>query len=186
MERHGRVAVMLPPGPQLAVASVAVAAAAACAPLNPSYPAAEYEYALRHFKIGTVLVQSGVQSAARAVAEQQGIPLIELIPTHEAEVGLFTLQGADQPRRPHSDAPTCDDIALLLSTSGTTSRPKTVPLTHANVCLSALNISRALMLGESDRCLNVMPLFHIHGLMVTLSSLVAGGSVVCAQTPEVG
>jgi acyl-CoA synthetase (AMP-forming)/AMP-acid ligase II len=38
VERHGRVAVMLPPGPELAVASVAVAAAAACAPLNPSYP----------------------------------------------------------------------------------------------------------------------------------------------------
>src|SRR5262249_2840286 len=71
-------------------------------------------------------------------------------------------------------------------TSGRTSRPKAVPLSHANVCLSALNISRTLMLRESDRCLNVMPLFHIHGLMVMLSSLVAGGSVVCAHTPEVG
>ena len=71
-----------------------------------------------------------------------------------------------------------DDVALLLHTSGTTSRPKLVPLTHANLCASVANIQASLNLTEADRCLNVMPLFHIHGLVgVMLSSLWAGASV---------
>ena len=73
-----------------------------------------------------------------------------------------------------------DDIALLLHTSGTTSRPKIVPLTHANLAASAANIGATLRLTPDDRCLNIMPLFHIHGLVAAvLASLAAGGSVVC-------
>jgi acyl-CoA synthetase (AMP-forming)/AMP-acid ligase II len=70
---------------------------------------------------------------------------------------------------------------LLLHTSGTTSRPKLVPLLHRNLCASAFNIGRTLRLSPDDCCLNVMPLFHIHGLVAgLLSSLAAGGRVVCA------
>ena len=73
-----------------------------------------------------------------------------------------------------------DDVALVLHTSGTTSRPKIVPLTHRNIFASANNIRRTLALTPSDRCLNVMPLFHIHGLMAAiLSTLSAGASVLC-------
>jgi acyl-CoA synthetase (AMP-forming)/AMP-acid ligase II len=73
-----------------------------------------------------------------------------------------------------------DDIALILHTSGTTSRPKIVPLSHRNVCCSAQNIQRTLGLTKEDRCLNVMPLFHIHGLMAaTLSPVSVGASVFC-------
>ena len=72
-------------------------------------------------------------------------------------------------------------MALVLHTSGTTSRPKQVPLTHHNLCLSARNVAAALGLRTDDRCLNVMPLFHIHGLVgALLSSLAAGGSAICA------
>jgi non-ribosomal peptide synthetase component F len=72
------------------------------------------------------------------------------------------------------------DVALVLHTSGTTSRPKLVPLTHANLCASAHHIGLTLGLNPNDRCLNVMPLFHIHGLVgAVLSTLAAGGSVVC-------
>jgi acyl-CoA synthetase (AMP-forming)/AMP-acid ligase II/acyl carrier protein len=72
------------------------------------------------------------------------------------------------------------DVALVLHTSGTTSRAKIIPLSHANLCNSANNIRSTLRLVQSDRCLNVMPLFHIHGLIgALLSSLTAGGSVVC-------
>src|SRR6185436_9999780 len=73
-----------------------------------------------------------------------------------------------------------DDVALVLHTSGTTARPKIVPLTQRNVCSSGQHISRTLDLTAQDRCLNVMPLFHIHGLIgALLSSLTVGGSVVC-------
>jgi acyl-CoA synthetase (AMP-forming)/AMP-acid ligase II len=55
-----------------------------------------------------------------------------------------------------------------------------VPLTQANICASARHIQTTLKLTERDRCLNVMPLFHIHGLMAaTLSSLASGASIAC-------
>jgi non-ribosomal peptide synthetase component F len=69
---------------------------------------------------------------------------------------------------------------VLLLTSGTTARPKIVPLTHANICASAYANGAALALRETDRCLNVLPLFHGHGLNATvIASLAAGSSVVC-------
>ena len=72
------------------------------------------------------------------------------------------------------------DDAFILLTSGTTSRPKMVPLTHAGVCLSAYNVGATLALGPQDRLLNVLPLFHAHGLFSgLLAALAAGSSVVC-------
>jgi acyl-CoA synthetase (AMP-forming)/AMP-acid ligase II len=73
-----------------------------------------------------------------------------------------------------------DDIALVLHTSGTTSRPKIVPLRQSNVAASAAHIGASLALTPEDACLNIMPLFHIHGLIAAvLASLAAGGSVCC-------
>ncbi len=67
---------------------------------------------------------------------------------------------------PASDhRPGIDDVALLLHTSGTTSRPKAVPLTHGNLSASLTNIIATYQLQPSDRSLLVMPLFHVHGLM---------------------
>jgi acyl-CoA synthetase (AMP-forming)/AMP-acid ligase II len=74
-----------------------------------------------------------------------------------------------------------DDVALVLHTSGTTSRPKMVPLTGRNVLATAGHIVATLSLRPEDICLNIMPLFHIHGLMAaTLASLAAGGQVWCS------
>jgi acyl-CoA synthetase (AMP-forming)/AMP-acid ligase II len=72
------------------------------------------------------------------------------------------------------------DTALVLHTSGTTARPKIVPLLQRNVLASARHIAAALSLAPGDVCLNIMPLFHIHGLMAgTLASLAAGAEVAC-------
>jgi acyl-CoA synthetase (AMP-forming)/AMP-acid ligase II/acyl carrier protein len=72
------------------------------------------------------------------------------------------------------------DTALILHTSGTTSRPKMVPLTHKNLTTSAVNIQRTLELRPNDLCLNIMPLFHIHGLVAAvLGTIASGGSIVC-------
>src|SRR4029434_2797832 len=73
-----------------------------------------------------------------------------------------------------------DDVALLLHTSGTTSRPRPGPRSQRNIMASARHIGATLALTPADRCLNIMPLFHIHGLIgAVLSSLAAGGSVFC-------
>ena len=73
-----------------------------------------------------------------------------------------------------------DDIALCLHTSGTTSRPKLVPLSHRHLCASARNVADTLHLDSTDLCLNVMPLFHIHGLIAALLAALGAGGAVCA------
>src|SRR5262249_55777731 len=96
--------------------------------------------------------------------------------------GTFTLRFEDSTSADGSaGAVTADDIALVLHTSGTTSRPKIVPLAHKNVCASAANIRRTLHLTSADRNLVIMPLFHIHGLIAALlAPLSAGGEVCCS------
>ncbi len=94
--------------------------------------------------------------------------------------GRFALTGGGA-SKPCGDAlPGAGDVALVLHTSGTTARPKRVPLTQANLAASARNIGATLHLVPQDRSLNVMPLFHIHAIAgVLLPSLASGASVVC-------
>jgi acyl-CoA synthetase (AMP-forming)/AMP-acid ligase II len=105
---------------------------------------------------------------------------LELTPHPENGAGSFTLSGtAGKPATNGGFAQT-DDIALILHTSGTTSRPKIVPLTHRNVCASARNISATLKLTKDDRELHVMPLFHIHGLIAgVLAPMAVGSQIFC-------
>lgn len=178
--RNDRIALVLPNGPEMAVAFLATAAAATCAPINPDSQTGELDLCLSDLRPKALIVQSGSDSLAIAVAQKRGIPVLTLSPVFEAEAGIFTLKGSSlaHPARVGFAQP--DDEALVLCTSGTTSRPKIVPLTHTNVCTSADNIRIALELVAHDRCLNVMPLFHIHGMIgAVLSSLAAGASVVC-------
>ena len=179
--RHDRVAIVLPNGPEMAAAFVALGAGATTAPLNPAYKAEELDFYLSDLNSRALVVQAGVDGPARAAAAARKIPVIELTPS-ESAAGDFTLA----PATPLSGTPAYpglaepSDIALVLHTSGTTSRPKIVPLSQANVTASAANIAASLALTRDDACLNMMPLFHIHGLIAaTLASLFAGGSVFC-------
>ena len=179
--RNDRVAIVLPNGPEMAMAFLGVASAATAAPLNPTYRAEEFDFYLSDLGAGALIVLSGSDSPAIRAAEALGIPVIELSTMPEAEAGAFTLTGtaaAAPAGSPGYAEP--DDVALVLHTSGTTSRPKLVPLTHANLCASAEHVRSALDLTPADRCLNVMPLFHIHGLVAAvLASLAAGAEVIC-------
>jgi len=178
--RNDRVAIVLPNGPNMAVAFLSVAAGATSAPLNPAYRAPEFDFYLSDLNAKALVILAGMDSPAIKVAQDRGIPVIELVPAVDGMAGLFTLRGTGQPLVAPTGFAQPDDVALVLHTSGTTSRPKIVPLTQRNLCASADNIRRTLQLTPRDRCLNVMPLFHIHGLMAaTLSSLAAGGSEVC-------
>lgn len=178
--RNDRVAVVLPNGPEMAVGFLSVVAAATSAPLNPAYRASEFEFYLSDLRARALIIQAGIESPAIEVARRLGLAVIKLLPCAEEAAGLFTLEGKPPERNSPGGFTEENDVALLLHTSGTTSRPKLVPLTHRNLCTSAENISKTLQLTPQDRCMNVMPLFHIHGLIgATLSSIVAGASVVC-------
>jgi acyl-CoA synthetase (AMP-forming)/AMP-acid ligase II len=176
--RNDRVAIVLPNGPEMAAAFVAIACAATTAPLNPAYREDEFSFYIEDLKAKALVVLKGSETPARAAAEKLGVPLLELIPGTAA--GDFTLEGGTPGAAAKPGLAEEDDVALVLHTSGTTARPKIVPLTHGNVCASARHIGASLSLSSGDVCLNVMPLFHIHGLIAAvLSSLGAGGAVVC-------
>ena len=176
---NDRVAIVLPNGAEMASVFVALASAVACAPLNPGYTQAEFEFYLFDIKAKAVVLAGGEDSPARTVAARLKIPIIELS-TIGNDAGRFDLDFGSMSDHRNAAVSTEKDVALILHTSGTTSRPKIVPLVQANLCASALNIQRTLDLTSGDRCLNVMPLFHIHGLIAAvLSSLAAGGSIIC-------
>jgi acyl-CoA synthetase (AMP-forming)/AMP-acid ligase II/acyl carrier protein len=176
-----RVAVVLPNGPEMATAFLAISAVCTCAPLNQAYPIDEFRFSLSDLRIKAMVTSFGADHACRLVAGQLGIPVIEIHPD-ERLAGMFTLASSLR----LDEAVTqpgllgLDDVALVLHTSGTTSRPKIVPLTHRNIFHSATNIAGTYELTASDRCLNMMPLFHIHGLIGSIAaSLISGASVIC-------
>ena len=171
-----RVAIVLPNGPEAATAFLALACAAATAPLNPAYREEEFDFYLDDLKAAAVLVGPEEDGPVVRVAERRGMQILRLGAVADGPAGLLRLEGGT----PVAPTPVSDATALLLHTSGTTSRPKLVPLSHANLSASARHIGRTLALGPTDRCLNIMPLFHIPGLVAAvLSSLAAGGSVFC-------
>ena len=180
--RGDRVAIVLPNGTEMASAFVAVAAAAAACPLNPAYRAEEFEFYLSDLKAKALLVEQGSTSPAVGVARRLGVRLLELASAPQGS-GAFTLApagGAPSIAAALGGHAQSTDVALILHTSGTTSRPKIVPLTQANVCASAYNIMDTLRLTAADRELSIMPLFHIHGLMAgVLAPLAAGSAIFC-------
>jgi len=183
LSRNERVAIVLPNGPEMAVSFLATASGCTAAPLNPAYRADEFEFYLNDLAARLLIVEADKPSPAVEVARRLGIPVAQLTPKPDAPAGTFTLAppegsalaavGSVTPAEP-------EDIALVLHTSGTTSRPKIVPLSQRNVCTSARNVRTTLKLTAGDRGLNVMPLFHIHGLIAgLLAPLSAGSEVFC-------
>jgi oxalate---CoA ligase len=180
-EKHSRIAVVLPNGPEMATAFAALASSAVCAPLNPTFARADIDFYLKDLRADALLVDERASGGLVDAAVSCGVPLLRVRPG--AKAGDFTFVDATAPTEPVAPGwPDPGDTALLLHTSGTTSRPKLVPLTSANLVASARSISSTLALLPDDRCLNVMPLFHIHGLMAAvLASLSAGACVVCSD-----
>ena len=165
LSRGDRVAVVLPNGPEIATAFLGIASAAACAPLNPGYSEAEYDFYFEDLGVRALVVAGGSESTARAVATMRSVPVVELSVPDDSPAGFFSLLVPDSATALALSEAMPDDVALILHTSGTTARPKMVPLRHRNLCASATSISETLALTPLDVSLNVMPLFHIHGLV---------------------
>ncbi len=179
-EPRDRIALLVENGPTAASAFLSIAQAAAVAPLNPAYRAHELAFYLEDIRADAIVVSATLDTPARDVAAERGMEVLELEVDSAAPAGVFTLDGVP-PGAPVELDPDPGTTALLLHTSGTTSRPKLVPLTHGGLHVSACNVAETLRLVPSDRCLNVMPLFHVHGLVAALlASLTAGASVVCS------
>src|SRR5438477_7303529 len=171
-----RVAIVLPNGPEMGITFLAVAATATAAPLNPAYKEDEFRFYLDDLEAKALITLPGDAADAHAALSPNAMRLS----LEGAPGDLRLVRDGAEAKVLDAQFAAADDIALVLHTSGTTARPKIVPLTQRNLTTSAGNIVQALGLTPADRCLNVMPLFHIHGLMAgLLSSLASGASVVC-------
>ena len=172
-----RVAIVLPNGPEMASSFLAVASYMSAAPLNPNYKRSEYEFYLSDLKPALVIVEEDSDNPVREAAAALKIPIAEARVTADMSAGEFLLfdEEAD------ITLASAEQEALVLHTSGTTSRPKVVPLSQKNILASARNIAASLELRENDHCLNIMPLFHIHGLIAVLISSMGKGASVCCS-----
>ena len=173
-----RAAIVLPNGPYMATSFLAISSYMSAAPLNPNYKSEEFEFYLEDLKPKIVIVEKNSKNPVVEVANKLKIPVCEIKSDGNILSGDFNLfeKSGDYV------LPDEDHEALVLHTSGTTSRPKIVPLTNKNIFSSADNISKSLNLTDKDHCLNIMPLFHIHGLIAVLAASMKVGASVCASS----
>ena len=175
------VSIILINGYEFVATFLAVARTGAiAAPLNPAYTTDEFTFYMEDAGARVAILPSGAHPAREAAA-QLGIKTIETDLTSSNSHLHVTLSsnGVELTSMVDAHAPVDSDIALFLHTSGTTSRPKGVPLRHLNLMRSVENIKNTYALTPDDTSLIVMPLFHVHGLIgATLSTLNSGGTVV--------
>ncbi len=152
--RGDRVAIVLPNGPEMAAAFLCVAGHTASAPLNPNYKADEFEFYLSDLGAKLLIVEKGSASPAIDAAKKLGVKIVTLTPEPDRGAGSFTLSGEPGATPAAQGEAGAEDVALVLHTSGTTSRPKIVPLSQRNLCASGWNIAQTLKLTPADRCLS--------------------------------
>ena len=177
VKNSDRAAIVLPNGPLMASSFLSISSYMSAAPLNPSYKQEEFEFYLDDLKPKFLLVEPNSKSLAVIAAKNLNIPVFEMKISDNQPLGTFELFDKETDYKNPNDY----DEALVLHTSGTTSRPKIVPLSNLNIFTSAVNISKSLKLTADDHCLNIMPLFHIHGLIAVLSASAKVGASVCAS-----
>lgn len=183
IQKHDRIAVVLPNGPEMAIACLAVMSCAVAAPLNPEYREDEYAAYFDSISPRLLIALAGGEIAAREVALRAGIPILEIVPNERSAAGIFQFSGGPEVAvESHAVFSEAGDPALLLHTSGTTSRPRKVVLTQKNLLSSANNLASTLRIEASDSCLHMLPMFHIGGLIDVLAApLITGGSVICTS-----
>lgn len=176
------VALSLGNGPQMAAALLAFSETGVVAPLNPNYREQELRFYLQDLRARAVVVEANTKSPVITVAQECNLPVLTLSTAPGSSGHSFTLESAGPFLPSANEEPAYSvDTALALHTSGTTARPKLVALSHDALCQSAQNIICSLRLQPHDVCLNMMPLFHVHGLVAgILASMGAGATTCCA------
>lgn len=183
VSRGGRIAVVLPNGPEMAFAFLGVTAVCTCAPLNPGFSKEEFIFYMTDARCSGLLVLEDHETAARSAAESLGISCYLMNTYRDIIAGKSVIHESASCIDASFHLPDYlsqpEDIALVLHTSGTTAKPKQVPLRQDRISRNALAIAASLSLTPDDRCLNLMPLFHVHGLIgCLLSTFFSGGSVI--------
>lgn len=173
-----RIAVAMPHGPEAMIAFYAVASIATVVPLNHNCLVTELKNYITLAKVDAIIAKEGHSAPVTQAAAEAGIPVIIMETNGEGDF-QYSLDVV-VPQQPDNDLYHENDIAVVLFTSGTTSTPKVVPLTHANLIKTVETTSQIFDSKEDDRCISVTPLFHIYGIIgPLLSAAVTGSSVIC-------
>ena len=171
-----RIGIALPNGLEVISAFLAASTVGTAAPLNPAYTVDEFKFYLEDTRARALIVPTGGAKEARTAAQETNVAIIECVTGDAGEVRFSMNEPLGETAAENSAG---QDIALILHTSGTTSRPKRVPLAHANLLTSARNVANTYQLTAHDVSLCVMPLFHVHGLVAsTLATFRSGVTVV--------
>jgi acyl-CoA synthetase (AMP-forming)/AMP-acid ligase II len=176
--RGDRISIAMPNGPEMVLTFLAVTIAATAAPLNPKYK--QEEFAFYYEDTGSaalIVLGEGLEAAIAAATSEMLVIRARFSP--DGTLSFEQIAGPQRAAQP-TELAVSEDVAMILHTSGTTSRPKRVPIRHRNLVASAQNIIRAYSLSPSDTTLCLMPLFHIHGLVgCLLATLASRGTLVC-------
>jgi len=173
-----RVAIIPFDGQETIMALMATMSCCTAAPLNRNYTTEEFEFYFTDLNIKALIAPEGVVSPAIKIAKKRKLPIITLSLLKDKKLIINVNNKITTKKVGQSNYSRLNDIALVLHTSGTTARPKIVPLTHLNISASVINMINSLKLSKTDKCLDVMPLFHIHGIITAMSSLCCGGGIV--------
>ncbi|MDZ8240940.1 MAG: acyl--CoA ligase [Nostoc sp. ChiQUE01a] len=180
LKRQERIAIAMTNGSPMAITFLAAALSGTAAPLNPKYKQEEFAFYYADTQAKALITLSEEPEAAIA-ALTPDMMLINAKVNTDGTLSFELIKTGSKPAEPSNPAaPNADDVAMILHTSGTTSRPKRVPIRHRNLIASANNIIGAYSLTPADTTLCLMPLFHVHGLVgCLLATLGSGGTLVC-------
>lgn len=175
LQQGDRLAIAMTNGAPMAITFMAAALCGTAAPLNPKYKPEEFAFYYEDIQAKALITLAGGPEAAMSAAT----PKMILINAKVNPNGTLSFESASQASG-NPTTPNAEDVAMILHTSGTTSRPKRVPIRHRHLIASTQNIIGAYSLSPTDTTLCIMPLFHIHGLVgCLLATLASGGTLVC-------
>jgi acyl-CoA synthetase (AMP-forming)/AMP-acid ligase II len=176
--RGDRITIAMPNGIEMILTYLAAAMCGTAAPLNPKYKLEEFSFYYEDTNASAlILLDEGIEAAKAAVTPNMLV--IRATLDVDGNLAFEKISGPDRSPR-STELADSEDVAMILHTSGTTSRPKRVPIKHRNLAASAENIIRTYQLSAADRALCIMPLFHVHGIVASmLATLASGGMVIC-------
>jgi acyl-CoA synthetase (AMP-forming)/AMP-acid ligase II len=175
-----RVVLLVPEGPELAIALLGTTIAAMAIPISSEITPAELDATLGDLAAAAAIVMPALAETSRACLGRRGLPIWELC--FDAGMTELTLDSAPAWATGGERTPRPEDIAVVLLTSGTTGEAKRVPNTHRAVVTIGRARRDQFGLCRFDRALAVAPLTLSLGLCVLFHTLVAGAAVIFPPT----
>jgi acyl-CoA synthetase (AMP-forming)/AMP-acid ligase II len=178
--RGDPVAVLLPKGPEMAVAIAVLPVSATAVPLDLNLSSEDYESMFRRCSAKALILPRGLQHNARVAADRSGLFLIELEADPDAPAGAFELAAVGVPDKRRDGEGLGPDIAYVLSTSGTTSQRKLIPYHHNHIVPYAETMKTWFRFESTDLSIHLVPMYFAHGIKASLMvPLLSGTSIIC-------